>query len=311
MIASAVSSTDRRHVASILAAGSRRMVCYRSRRKSQSLISPALLGPPMIGSQPICHVLSGSEQQILGGVDAEDGRAEVRHIPRPNRTLVTPWGGVAGVGRTMHTGCISPRVVGCRAGLLGGSRVAVSEAPDVDERFLPTGDEAGTAPEDRRFRPDIEGCGRSPSSGVLYHAVPWLIGRVRRGRRVFRHFRFRHHGGPAPGAGRNGRDQPPGFYARRARRILPAASVVIIVTSSISYWLGFIAGDQVSADAKTAGSFFANFHFISPRHQLFHRHSAALASPAFLVPGRRGAVLLRVPGHLPRGGPLGSGSPRP
>ncbi len=26
-----------------------------------------------------------------------------------------------------------------------------------DERFLASGDEAGTAPEDRRFRPDVEG----------------------------------------------------------------------------------------------------------------------------------------------------------
>lgn len=55
-----------------------------------------------------------------------------------------------------------------------------------------------------------------------------------------------------------------GFYARRARRILPAATVVIIVTVLISYrWLGFIAGNQVAQDDKAAALFFANFHFIS------------------------------------------------
>jgi peptidoglycan/LPS O-acetylase OafA/YrhL len=54
------------------------------------------------------------------------------------------------------------------------------------------------------------------------------------------------------------------FYARRARRILPAGTVVIIVTVLISYrWLGFIAGNQVAQDDKAAALFYANFHFIS------------------------------------------------
>jgi peptidoglycan/LPS O-acetylase OafA/YrhL len=55
-----------------------------------------------------------------------------------------------------------------------------------------------------------------------------------------------------------------GFYARRARRILPAATLVIIATVLMSYhWLGFIAANQVSHDARDAALFFANFHFIS------------------------------------------------
>jgi len=54
------------------------------------------------------------------------------------------------------------------------------------------------------------------------------------------------------------------FYARRARRILPAGTIVIIVTVLISYhWLGFIAGNQVAEDDKAAALFYANFHFIS------------------------------------------------
>jgi peptidoglycan/LPS O-acetylase OafA/YrhL len=61
-----------------------------------------------------------------------------------------------------------------------------------------------------------------------------------------------------------GRTSLAGFYARRARRILPAATVVIVATLVMSYhWLGFVQGDQVASDAKAAGLFFANFHFIA------------------------------------------------
>jgi peptidoglycan/LPS O-acetylase OafA/YrhL len=63
------------------------------------------------------------------------------------------------------------------------------------------------------------------------------------------------------------------FYARRARRILPAGTVVIIVTVLISYrWLGFIAGNQVAQDDKAAALFYANFHFISLSTNYFTSH---------------------------------------
>ena len=53
------------------------------------------------------------------------------------------------------------------------------------------------------------------------------------------------------------------FYAG-APDILPAATLVIIATVLISYhWLGFIAANQVSHDARDSALFFANFHFIS------------------------------------------------
>ena len=54
--------------------------------------------------------------------------------------------------------------------------MTVSGVSTVDERYLPTGDEAGTAPSDRRFRPDVEGLRAvAVLLVVFYHAgVTWL-----------------------------------------------------------------------------------------------------------------------------------------
>jgi peptidoglycan/LPS O-acetylase OafA/YrhL len=54
------------------------------------------------------------------------------------------------------------------------------------------------------------------------------------------------------------------FYGRRSRRILPAATLVIIATVLASYhWLGFLTGNSTAADGRTASLFYANFHFIA------------------------------------------------
>jgi len=54
------------------------------------------------------------------------------------------------------------------------------------------------------------------------------------------------------------------FYARRARRILPAAGLVLLVTVFASYhWLGFIRGAEVADDARWSAVFLGNFHFLS------------------------------------------------
>ena len=58
------------------------------------------------------------------------------------------------------------------------STVAMPEITQADGRFLPSGDEAGTAPGDRKFRPDVEGLRAvAVLLVVLFHAdVPWLTG---------------------------------------------------------------------------------------------------------------------------------------
>ncbi len=62
----------------------------------------------------------------------------------------------------------------------------------------------------------------------------------------------------------------PGFYARRVRRILPAATIVLIITIFATYhWLSYITGSVVANDAKYVATFVGNFHFASTGTQYF------------------------------------------
>jgi peptidoglycan/LPS O-acetylase OafA/YrhL len=62
----------------------------------------------------------------------------------------------------------------------------------------------------------------------------------------------------------------PGFYARRIRRILPAATAVLILTVFATYhWLGYIAGSANADDAKYVAAFVGNFHFAALGTQYF------------------------------------------
>jgi peptidoglycan/LPS O-acetylase OafA/YrhL len=62
----------------------------------------------------------------------------------------------------------------------------------------------------------------------------------------------------------------PGFYARRVRRILPAATVVLIATVFATYhWLSFVTGAVNAEDAKYVAAFFGNFRFASLGTQYF------------------------------------------
>lgn len=62
----------------------------------------------------------------------------------------------------------------------------------------------------------------------------------------------------------------PGFYARRIRRILPAATVVLIATVFATYhWLSYITGAINANDAKYVAAFVGNFHFATIGTQYF------------------------------------------
>ena len=134
----------------------------------------------------------------------------------------------------------------------------------LDERLLATGDEAGTAPEDRRFRPDVEGL-RAVAVGlvVFYHAGLSQLSGGFVGVDVF----FVISGFVITGLllrerQASGRTSILNFYARRFRRILPAATLVIFATVIASYLaLGFVSGNVVANDGRWAAVFLSNFHF--------------------------------------------------
>jgi peptidoglycan/LPS O-acetylase OafA/YrhL len=61
---------------------------------------------------------------------------------------------------------------------------------------------------------------------------------------------------------RSGRPRFGEFYARRARRILPAAGFVAVVSVFFAYrYLGFIRGGLIANDLRWVGLFFGNVHF--------------------------------------------------
>ncbi|HEX3448485.1 MAG TPA: acyltransferase [Isosphaeraceae bacterium] len=136
-------------------------------------------------------------------------------------------------------------------------------APD---RFLPSGDEIGTAPGDRKFRPDVEGL-RAVAIGlvVLFHAgVPGITGGFVGVDVFFVISGFVITGVLLRERAGSGRNSILAFYGRRARRIIPAATLVIVVTVLATYhWLGFILGGNAARDGRAAATFWVNFHFIA------------------------------------------------
>jgi peptidoglycan/LPS O-acetylase OafA/YrhL len=84
------------------------------------------------------------------------------------------------------------------------------------------------------------------------------------------------------------------FYARRVRRILPAATVTILATIFAAYyWQGASAGNRVGKDGQWAAAFGANIHFPTvlnseagshlPASPLFHFWSLGVEEQFYLV----------------------------
>jgi peptidoglycan/LPS O-acetylase OafA/YrhL len=150
--------------------------------------------------------------------------------------------------------------------LADGPAVSDQTPTEVTARFLASGDEAGTAPGDRKFRPDVEGLRAvAVVLVVLYHAgVPKVTGGYVGVDVFFVLSGFVITGLLLRERVSSGRTKLLAFYGRRCRRILPAATLVIIVTVLAAYhWLGFLTGNSTAQTARTASLFYANFHFIS------------------------------------------------
>jgi len=131
-------------------------------------------------------------------------------------------------------------------------------------RFMLSGDESGTAPEDRPFRPDVEGLRAvAVLLVVLFHSSISALSGGYVGVDVF----FVISGFVITGVllrerATSGRTSILAFYGRRCRRIIPAATLVILATVALSYaFLGSSVGAQTAIDGRWASVFLANFHF--------------------------------------------------
>ena len=134
------------------------------------------------------------------------------------------------------------------------------------EPQLQPGDESGTAPGDRSFRPDVQGLRAiAVLLVVFFHSGINVFSGGFVGVDVF----FVISGFVITGVllrerGETGRPSILAFYGRRSRRIIPAATLVIIVTVVASYYfLGIGGGIPTASDGRWAAVFLANFHFIA------------------------------------------------
>ena len=132
------------------------------------------------------------------------------------------------------------------------------------DRYTAAGDEAGTAPGDRPFRPDVQGLRAiAILLVVLFHADIPGFGGGYVGVDVF----FAISGFVITGVllrerVATRRTSLVRFYGRRARRIIPAASLVIVVTVVAAYhYLGSLTGQATAVDGQWAALFLANYHF--------------------------------------------------
>jgi peptidoglycan/LPS O-acetylase OafA/YrhL len=121
-------------------------------------------------------------------------------------------------------------------------------------------------------------------------------------------------------AERRGRVSLGGFYARRARRILPAAALTLLVTDLVAtHLLNFVRARQVLSDSVWAGAFGANVHFAregsdyfaqgQPPSPLLHFWTLSVEEQFYLVwPAFLALALLRRRRLLPVVAVLGSAS---
>ena len=153
-----------------------------------------------------------------------------------------------------------------------------------------------TEAEPRKFRPDVEGLRAvAVVLVVLYHAgVPGLRGGYVGVDVFFVISGFLITGLLLREAGVAGRVSVLGFYARRARRILPAAMATIVATVLAAHWLlNFLQADSIARDGLWTSAFLGNVRFSAlgtnyltaslPPSPLQHLWSLAVEEQFYLV----------------------------
>ena len=125
------------------------------------------------------------------------------------------------------------------------------------------------------FRPDIQALrALAVLLVVLYHAdIPWVHGGFFGVDVFFVVSGFVITNVLLRERASKGSTSIPDFYSRRIRRILPAATVILIATIFATYhWLSFITGASAAEDAKYVAAFVGNFHFASIGTQYLTAH---------------------------------------
>jgi peptidoglycan/LPS O-acetylase OafA/YrhL len=142
----------------------------------------------------------------------------------------------------------------------------MEQQPEEAFRFLESGDEAGTAPGDRKFRPDVEGLRAIAISVVLllhFRVGHFLGGFI--GVDVF----FVISGFVITGLLLRERDSTGktslmGFYARRSRRIVPLVALVLVITVVCErIFIGVSAAKSIAGQAPSISLFVYNFNHAS------------------------------------------------
>ena len=132
-------------------------------------------------------------------------------------------------------------------------------------------------PTERRFRPDIEGVRAVASLGVLLsHAGVTALAGGFTGVDVFYVLSgFLVTGGLLREGQKKGTIDFWDFMGRRARRLLPLATLVLILTVVFTYrYLGYSRGNVVAEDAKWTALFASNWRFIQTGTDYFGAQSS-------------------------------------
>ena len=168
----------------------------------------------------------------------------------------------------------------------------------------------GNSPDPPRHR-GAAGGGHLPGAAVP-RGPDALPRRLRRRRRVLRDLRLRDHR-PADQGGRpRGHVNLLGFYARRAKRLLPASAVVLVATAVMTWlWVPRIRWETTGGDIVASSLYFVNWRLADRSVDYLAEDVTPSAGAALLVAVGGGAVLLRLAAAAARRGAGRRGSGRP